>query len=756
MQANNGVLLQNGERVKLQEQPLQILLRLLETPGELVSREKLWAQLWPEKTPEESDRSLRVAATKLRQALGDNSTAPRYIETVTRRGYQFIGKVTPIGTPAPAEEPSQNLPDEQIQEQTPQPRYRPALLVLLLGLIALAATGLWLYRWHRAKPLLSINDSDMIVVGGVINSTGDHYFDGVLSSALQAKLEESPYLNLVPAEKFRRLVPDSDVASQQDELRACVSLHAQALLRGEILAQSPDYLLKVTVFQCSNGHALATQTDRAKTRDDVLQALNLASEQMRRTLNEPESSLQRFNVPLVQATTGSLGALKAFTQGEKKHLLGLESDSTEDYKLAIALDPEFALAYARLGSVYYNLEEYKVSQQFSQKAFDLREHATERERFYIVSRYYSGTGEIEPEIQTLQLWRKIYPRDPIAANNLADMYLLLGEPEKALGLAETAVQLNPEMDHAYTNLASADLRTGKYAALNQLCNHPIPGKTDSVEFRVACFQGAFAQNDPAGMQAQLEKAKNDPAESEMLASAAWAALYRGQMSQANHLFSEAEQNARANHLGEFAAEVSLDQAALEADLGFPHQSQALARNASHQFPESPTVQAYAALALARSGDTSDALTAATHAAAQAPSDTVLNFAVLASVRAAMQVHKGDPAAAIRELEETRPFDFCSFMDLSPAYYRGEAYLQTRQFDKAAEEFKRVIGQQASFPESPYLVLSQLELGRTFQLREDRVHADLAYRAVADTWKGADRGFPPLQQLHAYQREMAKQ
>jgi tetratricopeptide (TPR) repeat protein len=733
-----------------------MLVSLLQTPSELVSREALWKQLWPEKNAEDSDRSLRVAATKLRQALGDSSTAPRLIETVPRRGYRFIGTVTPVSVPAPASVPQIPLYAPVPPVSSHRKGFPPLIagLLLLVPVLVLISAGLIVYKMRQAGSAIPPSVSSLIVVGGVKNSTGQSDLDGVLAPALQTKMEESPYLNLGAEESFRRLARDADATSLPAELKACADIHASEVVGGEILSTKSGYQFKLSAWRCPDGRLIASQSLAVRAEPEILAALDSAAEQMRLTLGEPRASVQKFSVPVSQAMTGSLGALKAFTQGERKHLAGMDSASIEDYKLAVALDPHFALAYARLGAVYTDLEEYTASEQSYRNAFELRDRTTERQRFYISSHYFTTTGEIALATNALKLWREMYPRDPIAANNLGDMYDRLGDFAKALEQIQAAVRLNPNWDYAYTNLVRAELRTGNYAAVARLCNSRIPGRTDSLSFRVACFQNDFVHNDANAMRAELEKAKGDPAESQILANAAWISLYRGQMKEANRLFNLAEESARRNNLNEFATEISLDQAGLEADLDLPEVARQRARASLQAFPNSPHVQAAAALALARSGDESETRALSAKVAAEAPADTILNDAVLSSTRAAAWMQLGNGAAAVRELERARPYDFCSDMEYAPAYYRGLAYLQQKRWSEAIGEFKRVLAQRVSLPTSPYLPLSELAMGRAWQLSGNSAEAARAYEIVAETWKSADPEFGPLRRLNAYRRNLA--
>jgi tetratricopeptide (TPR) repeat protein len=168
--------------------------------------------------------------------------------------------------------------------------------------------------------------------------------------------------------------------------------------------------------------------------------------------------------------------------------------------------------------------------------------------------------------------------------------------------------------------------------------------------------------------------------------------------------------------------------------------------------ESAWEQAYAARALARSGNASLALIVAQKAARMAPLDDLVNSAMLPTVRAAIHMQRNDPTNALQALEESRDFDLCECMLLVPGYYRGLAYLQNKQPELAVREFQQVIDHRFLSPTySLYLVLSQLELGHAFHVLGDSTSADRAYTKVELAWKDADPGFPPLQKLRRYQQ-----
>ena len=754
------ILLHRGRRIKIQDLPFKMLLLLLEHPGEIVSKEVLRDRLWGQETFVEVDKGLYVLAAKLREALGDDANVPRFVRTVSGRGYRFVAKVDPVFDATSTPAPEQPAPLPESKPERPQDAVRPAsrtalrrLPVLFAGIVVAASLCLFVIYKHYDRPLVGENNS--IVVGGLANATGNPDLENALSSAFRLKLQESPYLNVVPDPQFRRFINDPDSASSRDQVRACAALDGQVLLSGQLNSRPQGYRILLMAWRCKDGRLLATETADASSQSSLLSALDQATAQLRRRLGESKKSVDEFNVPSMQATTSSMAALKAFGLGEEKRFQGLKQDALTAYKLAIDLDPQFAIAYARLGSVYTNMNVPSLNRQYYKRAFDLRDRTTDRERLYIITHYYaSATGEIKRAIEDYELWRTLYPRDMVPANNLAVEYMIIGTPEKSVDLARTAVQLDPHDRFPYATLAQAYLKTGDYVHLRALCDDPSHNDTDISGFHVACFESAFAQNDEAGMQRQLQWAKGKPEESSLLQESADVAVYRGRLADAWNLFSAAKQGALRQNSALAMANVQLEKAVMEAELGFTRDVKKEALEALQLASGNPAEQAVTAFALARVGEIAAAQSNMKEAAAKAPSDTLLNSAVLASVRAVIQLQQHNPKAAIRALEETEPFDFCDSVGLSPPYFRGMAYLEDGNPQRAAKEFQRVIDHRAILPNSLYLVLSQLELGRSFQLAGDHENAQRVFDDLKRVWKNADPNFPPLKQLQSYERNLA--
>jgi len=757
-----GTLLRDGQRLKVQYLPFRMLVALLEKPGELVTKEELARRLWGQQALGDTDKSLYVMAGKLRQVLGDSANEPRFIQTVSGRGYTFIGSVALVSSP-PHEEIFPLSPSPlpggitiDLHSLLAAPASRSMNLpvkvsaAMLLALIGTAAATL-LYRYEN-RPLMT--DQEKVVLASFTNSTGNPDLNETLAAPMQSQLQESPYLNLIPERRYRAIVKNPETASLQDELRACVELDGQVLLQGSISAVGPGYQITLAAWRCASGKLLTAEKANAASQDSILSALDLATDHMRRRLGEPEDSLKKFNVPAVQATTASLAALKAFNYGDEMRFKSDPNAAIASFKLAIDLDPQFALAYARLGTIYHNTEQFALSRECYQRAFELRSsRASDRERLYIVAHYYEfATGQTQRAIKVYELWHSLYPRDPVPIDNLAGQYLMAGQPQKTLDLIQQATQLETANQIHYVMRTQAYLRLGDYANVRKVCDGLAKKQTDFSELHRACFELAFAQDDKTAMQRMLQWSHGDPAEWLVVADSAWVAMYRGKSSLAAMLFSKAEHSAIENNSVESAADIGLDQAMLEAEVGLLPAARTDARAVLKLSFASGAEQAYAALALARAGDEPLALATTRKAESMAPLDDVVNTAMIPSARAAAFLQQNDPADALQALEKSRPFDLYVSLQMVPGYYRGLAYLQNKQPELARQEFQHVLDHRALLPTfSIYAVLSQLELGHAYQLLGDSSSANAAYRKVELAWKDANPDFPPLQELAKYRR-----
>ena len=298
-----GELRKQGNRIRLQEQPLQVLAVLLQRSGEVVTREELRSQIWPQDTFVDFDNSLNTAINKLREALGDSADNPRYVETLPRRGYRFLAPVTSDGLRKPAPHAAAR---------------KPVLLgaVSLLLLVAATAAG-WFWHSRHARVL---SEKDTIVVGDFANSTGDAVFDGTLREGPSVQLEQSPFLSLVSEEQIHQTLrmmerPANTRLTLEITREVCQRTSSAAALDGSIALIGSRYNLILKAVNCVNGDLLASTEAQANDKSHVLDALGKAASVMRRKLGESLGTAQKYNTPLEQATTPSLEALQAYNFG---------------------------------------------------------------------------------------------------------------------------------------------------------------------------------------------------------------------------------------------------------------------------------------------------------------------------------------------------------------------------------------------------------------------------------------------------------
>ncbi len=756
-----GELYRRGQRVRIQELPFRVLVTLLEQHGQIVSRELLAKQLWPENTFVEFDQGVSTAVTKLRQAIGDAADNPRFIETVPRRGYRFIAPVTLGGNELPVAAVAVATSEPELPAAAVTPRSRSpwkwtaaACALLLAGLAVVVARG----RFHTG-PALRANDR--LVLADFDNATGNGVFDDTLNSALRVKLDESPFFSLVPPRAVQRALEQLGREAtarlpQKDAEVICQAVHGQAIVHGAVSPAEGGLRLRLEAKSCATGKVLAEQEVLSPSMDLMLTTLGQASDNLRRELGEPEASVKRFGTPMMQATTASLSALKAFAAGEEKRVRGQDYETIGDYKLATDLDPEFALAYARLGTIYLNANEAERSHAAYQKAFDLRGHTTERERLYLTAHYYtSARGDLEKAVEVYNLWRQLYPQDLIAPNNLADLYEQLGQPELSLAMAREALRINPDNAFPYAGMLQATQRLGRYEEARETWRQATAKKLDnSVLARMAMFRVGIAEGDSALVKQQLDWAVGNPREGEILMLMGWVKTASGQLREAQTIFHRAQEIGLSNGLKEYAADTGEDLAQFESDLGKTQQARAEVERSLKLAPEEPNVNAFAALVLANTGDFEGSASLARKVRESAPENTIFIKMVLPMADSLISLRRFDAEKAVEQLKPVAPYDLSRITELASIFYRAQALLAAKRGPEAASEFQRALDLRAACPISPYLALAHLGIARSKRLTGDVEGSRKEYVNFLDLWKDADGDIPLLRQARAEYRMFA--
>jgi eukaryotic-like serine/threonine-protein kinase len=765
----------HGIRLKLHGQPFEILLLLLEKPGEVVTREELQHRVWTQNTFVDFEQGLNAAIKKLRHTIQDSADEPRYIETVPRIGYRFIASVEWVkaadaeiiqgadtiagssGVRSLAEMP------EGCAVLAPRFEGKTGNRILnwkwlALGAVIAAVIGIIAFRFARSRTILALGPSDLVLVGDFVNTTGDPVFDGTLKQALAVKLGESPYFNLVSAGKVRETLklmgrsPDDAVVPPVAR-DVCQRAGAKALVGGAIFNLGDGYVIALDATNCMNGGRVTHQEIQALHKDQIIARLGEIIPPVRRELGESISSIQKFDTPIEQATTNSLAALKAYTVGDEKRIRGDEAESVTSYRMAVELDPNFAIAYARIGAVYHNLEEIELGNEYLKKGFDLRGHVSEKEKFYIAAHYYVDfTGEEDKAIDLYKLWIQTYPRDWIPYNNLGNELVKVGQPSESIAPVQEAIRLNPALSY---NVAYNYLRASRFPEAKAICERAVADKHDSFATHTVCYDVAFVNGDEAAQQREVAWFKGKPLEYWILNIQGWSAFALGQVRRGEQLFERGRAEALRQGSKQYAVATANDQAQLEADLENTKESRSKAELAMQIMPDSEEAQAGVAIALARIGDVNKAQTLTASTVKRYPLNTLINDATLPCAYAAIDMHKKNPARAVEDLNRAVPYELGDIQSAGsglPMYYRGLAYLQSGSGKEAAIQFQKLIDNRGIVSVSVYWPLAHLGLARAFVIKGDKDKALSSYREFLSLWKNAD---PDLHVLQQAKSEYAK-
>ncbi len=750
-------LLKNGRRVKLQEQPYRLLVALLENPGEVISREELRSRLWLDDTFVDFDGSLRVAVRKLREALDDDAEDPRYIETIPKLGYRFlVPEVRRIIAHHPVAHETSATPIAVSPKRNHLLRYGFAALAALI----LTIGGVFLSQQRTHARLLT--DKDMLVLADFANTTGDPVFDGTLRQGLAVQLEQSPFLSIISDDKIQQSLvlmgqPVDAKLTPAIAREVCQRTSSAAVLDGAIARIGTQYLLTLKAVNCENGKTLASTEARASDQNHVLDALGNVSTEIRNKLGESLSTIQKFDTPLEQATTSSLQALKAYSSGTQALRTKGPEAATPFFKHAIALDPNFAVAYAYLGVMASTTLEPSLSVNYRTKAFELRGRASEAEKYWITATYHKGvTGNIPKAIEACDLWIQDYPRSEMPHLYLGAAVLpVVGQDERAVEESVEGIRLRPDYAiaygfgiRAYTALNHYDEAKAIYAqALEQKLHAPF---LDRVMYSLA-----FAQNDTAGMAEHVAKLEALPKLGhQVLSMEGDTAAYSGHLKDAREFSRRAMDNAERSGEKDAPALYSATSALREACFGNTGDARRRA-DLALKLSSGRDLQYFAALAFAYAKDDARAKALADDLENSFPEDTIVQFNYLPTVRGKLALNKGNASGAIESLAASAPYELgatraidLDWTPMFPVFVRGEAYLAARQGTKAAAEFQKILHHRGLVLNQPIGALAHLGLGRAYVLEGDTVKAKAAYQVFLALWKDADPDIPVLQHAKA--------
>jgi serine/threonine protein kinase/tetratricopeptide (TPR) repeat protein len=630
---------------------------------------------------------------------------------------------------------------------------RPWKLIISAAVVlaALIAGGIFL-RSHKTQ---AITEKDSILVADFVNTTNDPVFDGTLKKALAVDLEQSPYLNVFSDAKARHTLtlmgkqPDERITLETAR-EICQRNGVKAVVAGSIASLGSQYVVTLTAINAATGDTLSEVQGQADSKEQVLKTLDTTTTQLRGKLGESLASIQKFDRPLEEATTSSLEALKSFSLGDAKHAVSDEYGAIPLYKHAIELDPNFAMAYARLGTIYNNFGQTDLAEQYRNKAFELKDRASEREALYITSHYYADNGDLQKGFAAYELYKQTYPREITPYTNLAVMYALHApDYEKALTNAQEAIRIDPDEIRGYLMAAAAYLGMNRVDEAKAVSNAGLQRNPNFATLHFVLAGIAYDQGDMATMEKE-ETFLNDPPDLAMRANTfrGDVAASHGQIPQARDFYQKTGQIANRLQLKDAEAHSLTAQAWMLALFGYSKQS-IEAATAGLAISQGYSVKLIAADSMAFAGDNKKALQLASEIAKDRPDDTLVHEVYVPTVQAVVALNGGNAKNAIELLQPALTYDkgYPSSM-----YVRGLAYLKSGRGTEATEEFQKILARHNMTPADPLMSLSHLGLARAYALSGNSAKSRAAYQDFFALWKDANPDIPLLKQA---QSEYAK-
>jgi DNA-binding winged helix-turn-helix (wHTH) protein/tetratricopeptide (TPR) repeat protein len=741
-----------GVALKLKPIPMELLLFLIERRGELVTREQIVQRIWGKGVFLDTDNSINAAVSRIRQVLRDDAEQPRFVQTVTGKGYRFIAHVENGARPAPATV-KENLAPVLPLRPTPE-RWKKHPFIVRAGvaavLIVIVAVATW--RFFFARPVLT--ETDVILLASFVNQTGDPIFDDSLDKALEVKLTESPFLSLFPEadvrETMRTMRHDpKERVTRELGIEICKRRGLEAVVVPEIAAFGSRYLITLEAIDPRNQKTIARRQEEAETKDKVIAALGKAGSGLRRRLGENLSSLEKYDARLDLATTSSLEALQAYTIGQTLYRSGKRREAVPFFERAVELDPQFCSAFGMLGSVYHSISDEQASRKNFARAFELKDRRlTQEENFRATALYYASiTGNLEKETAVLVLYRQAYPRSPFAHNMLGIAYAQLGRTEEALQEFYWAIDDSPAPSaQHYSNASQVLIILDRLDEAKKLLEQ-WRQKGSLTPFQVMLrYEIAFYENDAATMERLAHETPVDDVT--WLELQMKLAFFRGDFSKFRSLSETlVKQQSHANRMENAAYELAWH-ADIESDLGNYAMARKLCGRAEESGNETALGLLKCAMALGNAGELTHADALAAKLDRLFPEDTLNQKIYQPCIRSIIERKRGNAGKAVDLLAPVTQYPRVGIF-----YHSGQAYLAAGEPVKAAADFEKIIGNRG-WPEwEVYAPMAQLGLARAYAMQRDPEESRKAYDEFFTSWKDADPDIAILRQAKAEYKKL---
>ncbi len=734
------LLSRDGAPVPLTHRLFETLLVFVRTPGRVLTKDELMEAVWPGRYIEEA--SLKQAIFTLRKALSDSDDDAKYIVTASGRGYAFATPVQKLNHAVDAtkfEAPSQ-APSPAVTELSRR-RSSAIRYIALFSIVASLAAGIAIVEWYRDVPPPPAKPN-ILVLADFQNFTDDPALGTVLGKVLEIDLSQSPFLTVLSPQQVTETLqmmerPGDSRLTPALAQEVCARDQGSAVLNGAVAQVGTHFLVTLQARDCASGTSIAEDKAQVDRKDDVPNLLDTLAVRVRQAMQESPSSIGRFDVPIAEATTLSFEALKAFSVGEAARVKGDNAGALPFFKHAVELDPQFAMAYEEIAGCYLSLREQDLARPYFRKAFELRDRTSQNEKLWISASYYRFLGDLTESLHNYQAWTQIYPEDWRPWTSMAGLYTAMARYDDAIAAARTGLRLNPRHDLSYVVLARAYKRATRFAESEAVARDAIAKKLDGFDIHGLLYEVAYARGDTATMEAQVASERGKPTEDWMIDYEAWTAATDGRLGQSRALFEKA--TALADAQGPDAHDIVrgfyTEYMEMLSDFGLTAEARGLAQHVP-DLDENEN----AAFSFAWAGDFQQAASAAAALRKRNPDSTTVNDIYIPWTEAATDLGRNKPQDAVAVLERARPYELFDFKMPS---LLGAAYLEMKAPEKAAAEYRRILGNRGVDANSPLYPLAYLGLARALHMQGKLAESKAAYESLFGFWKDADKDLPVL-------------
>ena len=619
-----------------------------------------------------------------------------------------------------------------------------AAALVIAGIVAVASS------YFLAGRASALTEQDTIVLADFDNLTGEPIFDGTLKVALAVALEQSPFLKVFPDDQARdtlRLMQRPPETRITRTIARDIARREQlkALIAGSVASLGRNYVITLEAVNAENGDVMAREQVEAAGKEGVLTSLGNATSRIRQKLGESLASVQAFDVPLARATTGSLDALHAYSLALSEGSEVPRLEAIPHLQRAIELDPDFAMAYAFLSSIYANTGQSSLAPAQARKAFDLRGRVSERERFFISWRYYRDAAQAwDKALDLAKSWTATYPRESSAFNSLGVAYIRLGRFEESVAAFREAIRLDSKFTPPYGNLAAAFLALNRYDDARGILRQAAERKLDFIGARRLSYLLAFVQGDAATMERELSQSVGPRETNSAFGWQAHASAFGGQAADAHEQFRVGVRLALQGRFTEVAAQLTAEDAENHAIVGECSAARTEVTSGLELSRDNATLE-HASRALALCGAEQQAAALTAELARRFPDATLIKHMALPITAAMSALERGQAAHALEVLDTIAPYDRAPSSEFWPPYLRGRAQLQLRDGPAATAAFRAIVDHRGEVPASALYPLAHLGLAQAAMLSGDAEQARHWYEAFLKLWKDADPELAVLKQ-----------